>query len=200
VQTLPLLMLRQNYDILSAGVSGAQLGGLPGMALFNHVVKMTPADARSLDLSNPRALIVDPDAPGANEYAEFTNNTPSDPPKARSFEVLRQTYNVMEVKLAVDAPAILFWRDCDFPGWHATVNGQPATIVKGFWSFKTVKVPAGESVVRFQYSQPRLLASLLFGYAIVIGTGLAAYFSAGVSGDKGPSPVSSGKKPARARA
>jgi hypothetical protein len=56
--------------------------------------------------------------------------------------------------LRVDAPqrGFVFLADQDFPGWSATVNGQPAPIMRANYAFRVVPVPAGESVVEFRYA------------------------------------------------
>jgi hypothetical protein len=62
------------------------------------------------------------------------------------------------ISLEVDAPArgFVVLSDQYFPGWFATVNGQPAPIQRANYAFRLVEVPAGASIVAFHYS-PRSL-------------------------------------------
>lgn len=54
-------------------------------------------------------------------------------------------------------------------GWSATVNGEPAEIVKVNVGFMAVKVPAGESDIRFTYRTPGLSAGLLLtGFSVLV--------------------------------
>lgn len=46
-------------------------------------------------------------------------------------------------------------------GWHATVNGEEAQILKADVGFMAVRVPAGESEIVFTYQTPGLLAGVL---------------------------------------
>ena len=58
-------------------------------------------------------------------------------------------------------------------GWSATVNGEPAEIIKANVGFMAVKVPAGESDIRFTYRTPGLFAGLLLtGFSVLV---LVAY-------------------------
>jgi len=44
--------------------------------------------------------------------------------------------------------------DQDYPGWEATVDGTPTPILRANYAFRAVRVPAGTSIVEFQY-RPR---------------------------------------------
>ena len=56
--------------------------------------------------------------------------------------------------------------DAYYPGWVATVDGQPANIERADILFRAVKIPAGQHRVEFRY-QPQ---SFIIGAAISIGT------------------------------
>jgi hypothetical protein len=58
------------------------------------------------------------------------------------------------VVLQVVAPrrGFVVLADQDVPGWHATVNGEPAEIIRANYTFRAVEVPAGESRVDFRYA------------------------------------------------
>ena len=53
-------------------------------------------------------------------------------------------------------------------GWSATVNGEPVQIEKANAGFMAVRVPAGQSEIRFTYKTPGLTA----GVCIAIGSGI----------------------------
>ncbi len=53
-------------------------------------------------------------------------------------------------------------------GWSATVNGEPVQIEKANAGFMAVRVPAGQSEIRFTYKTPGLTA----GVCITIGSGI----------------------------
>ena len=63
----------------------------------------------------------------------------------------------------IDAPGdgLLFFSVPYDKGWTATVNGEEAEIVKANVGFMAVKIPEGESTVRFNYMTPGLIPGLL---------------------------------------
>lgn len=75
------------------------------------------------------------------------------------------------VTLELVAPerGFLFLADQYFPGWIATVNGEPASILIANHTFRAVEVPSGPVTVDFRY-QPR---SIWIGAAISAVTAIA---------------------------
>lgn len=76
-------------------------------------------------------------------------------------------YTPERVTLQVIAaqPGFLLLTDAYYPGWTATVNGQPAPIYRADVMFRAVPVPAGESEVVFEYRPAWLPGALIFGGA-----------------------------------
>jgi len=56
---------------------------------------------------------------------------------------------------------ILTLSDQYYPGWQATVDGQPTDIMRADTVFRAVCVPAGDHVVRFDYRPTSLLIGVL---------------------------------------
>lgn len=78
--------------------------------------------------------------PGPEASVEFTN------------------YGIQNFKLRVNATGsnLLFLSEVYYPtGWHASVDGQPTTIYKTNYAFRSILVPAGEHVVDFRF-EPRM--------------------------------------------
>lgn len=69
-----------------------------------------------------------------------------------------------------ERPAVVVVTDAFFPGWRATVDGSPATLLRVNTVFRGVAVPAGEHVVELRY-QPE---SLRIGVVVSLAT-LAAF-------------------------
>jgi hypothetical protein len=63
-------------------------------------------------------------------------------------------YTDTRVEIAVNATAdgYLLLTDAYFPGWRATVNGQPVDLLRANVMFRAVSVTAGESTVVFEYA------------------------------------------------
>ena len=81
-------------------------------------------------------------------------------PPAAGVSPARVTVDQNE-QVVVDAtssrPGYLILDDSYYPGWRATVNGRPATIVAANTNFRAVRVGTGKQVVRFTY-QPASVA------------------------------------------
>jgi hypothetical protein len=68
------------------------------------------------------------------------------------------SYQPEQVALDVvlDAPGVLVLADTWYPGWQATVDGEPATLLRANYLFRAVLLPAGQHRVLFEY-QPAAL-------------------------------------------
>lgn len=63
------------------------------------------------------------------------------------------TYDLHHVAVAVetDQPGYLVLSDAYYPGWRATIDGQPAIIERANYAFRAVYVPAGQHTVEFVF-------------------------------------------------
>jgi len=63
--------------------------------------------------------------------------------------------------------------DTYFPGWIATVNGQPAKIYQADYNFRAVQLPAGKSTVSFSYQPLSLKVGVVLSVlAMVVLAGM----------------------------
>lgn len=94
-------------------------------------------------------------------------------PRARGgARVVADGSNFAAVEVDSDGPGWLVLLDGWFPGWEATVDGKPVRLRRADYAFRAVEVPAGKSVVRFDYRPSSVGLGLLI--ALLAALALAA--------------------------
>ena len=71
-------------------------------------------------------------------------------------------------KIATTKERLIFFSVPYEKGWSATVNGNPITVEKVSVGFMAVRVPAGSSTIRFNYSTPGLMLGILVALVGVV--------------------------------
>jgi len=64
---------------------------------------------------------------------------------------LQDTPNRVTIDANLDAPGYLVLADTWYPGWRATVDGEPADILRANYAFRAVWLEAGEHAVEMVY-------------------------------------------------
>ena len=87
-------------------------------------------------------------------------------------------YESGHVRIAVDATreSLLVVAESWYPGWHATLDGQPAADLRANWLSQGVVVPPGHHVVEFTY----LPATFVWGAWVSGGAGLITLWLAAI--------------------
>lgn len=85
---------------------------------------------------------------------------PSGPATPASY--VQQGDQAARIEVDAPSPALVLVRNPFDAGWHATVDGRPARLLRADYLMEAVSVPAGHHVVELRYDDPR------------IGQGLAA--------------------------
>ena len=112
-------------------------------------------DAAALQLlrEGPAVVIHSETAP---RYADLTDEG--------RVEILAYDQRRALLQVESPAPAYLILRDAWYPGWAATVNGEPTPIYRANLVFRALPVPAGASTVSFRF-EPHSWRIALYGGA-----------------------------------
>jgi hypothetical protein len=102
------------------------------------------AQARALSALDPRKRVILDRAPSPPPVGDDRPFTP-----AREVRLERQR---VTIEAEATAPGILVLSDVDYPGWRATVDGQPAPILRADYAFRGVALPAGRYTVVMTYA------------------------------------------------
>lgn len=99
------------------------------------------------------------------------DNLPAPPPNGAT-NLFYVTYSSGRFVVATHspAPAYLVVAEVWYPGWIATLNGQPAEIIRANSAFMAVLVPAGDNVVDFQFTSPLFILGALLSVSTLIAT------------------------------
>lgn len=114
------------------------------------VLAGSPAEAlaffqrRTLD---PRQTVVLESEPEETPPALAPLNTPA----SSTVEIVAENPQQLEIEASLSADGYLVLLDTFFPGWEATVDGQPTLIYRADYLGRAVFVPAGEHTIRFEY-------------------------------------------------
>jgi uncharacterized membrane protein YfhO len=80
---------------------------------------------------------------------------------ASRVEWLSKRTNTFELNVTANEPGILVISQIDYPGWKATVDGQPTDIVRANYALPAIFVPEGEHRVIFSFQPVSFRIGLL---------------------------------------
>jgi hypothetical protein len=146
---------------------------------FERVAALPPGDVVVHRPAIPRVRIVHRTLEGRGEHATFAlvlkhaaaaasvsvveagmlSGPLAEPPPGatETVRIVDDRPERVEIEANAAAPALVVLTDTWYPGWHATVDGTPATIVRADHAFRGVRVEAGTHRVVLRYA-PRSVA------------------------------------------
>jgi hypothetical protein len=78
--------------------------------------------------------------------------SPDTEPTVSEFAILQYDLNTVTISIETDQPGYLVLSDAYYPGWHATIDGQPTPIEQANYAFRAVYVPEGQHRVQFVFN------------------------------------------------
>lgn len=76
-------------------------------------------------------------------------------------------------QISADAPALLLLSEPHYPGWQATVDGQPAPVLRADYVLRAVPVPAGQHTVELTFRPASFtVGAVVSGLALLTLAGL----------------------------
>ena len=98
---------------------------------------------------DPRSEVLLSRAPASPLGQQTKPKTKSSPPIP---SVQREGPQSIQVRVNMPQPGYLVLNDVYYPGWRATVDGQPAEILPANHAFRAVALAQGEHTVAFEYA------------------------------------------------
>jgi uncharacterized membrane protein YfhO len=120
----------------------------------------------------------------ADDSTTQTNVVAADRGGQGQATVTQYATDSVRIHTTASADAWLVLSDTYYPGWVASVDGQPTTVLRGDVLFRAVAVPAGDHDVEFRFEP----ASVRLGLAISVVSLLLlilALVASGVAGNVG---------------
>jgi hypothetical protein len=88
-----------------------------------------------------------------------------------SVRIVSDQPDKVSIEAFLPRPGFLLLLDTYFPGWSASVNGQPTRISRADYNFRAVSLPAGRSTVCFSYRPGSWRSGLALSVASLLALG-----------------------------
>ena len=147
------------------------LCALPRAYLAARTLDVPDKEARFSVLSssgfNPRyTAVVEAPLPGPAPSAELADLGPA--------EVLERTATHVRIQASSEADCVLVLADAYYPGWKATVDGEPIEVFPVNHAFRGVLMPAGAHRIEFRYAPESFSVGLTISVcALLVSSGVA---------------------------
>jgi hypothetical protein len=171
-RSLPLLA-----EAPAVGVHFYQVPGTVERAWVVHQARIVPDAAQALAMLGDPAfdpattLILEADT------LNGVSNSGGRPDTGPEPLVVTETFNTVTIRGALNEPGWVVLADTYYPGWVASVDGEPAAILPANHAFRAVAVAAGEHTVRFEYRPRSFQLGLLLSLTGLVGWLVAAFLA-----------------------
>ena len=149
----------------------------PRVWLVSDIEKVTEQEAlqavKTGQLKDGRSF--DPARTALVEGAETSSR--NEPDKQASATIMDLRDSRMVVRTTSSQAAFLLTSDSFYPGWRASIDGQPTTVHRADYAIRGVVIPAGEHVVRFEYRPRSFYVGAIISVLSVVALVLMAAFA-----------------------
>ncbi len=114
--------------------------------------------------------------PGRTALIESPIETTLEPGVEGTAKLLDRGFTDVGIRTNTDGRALLVLADAYYPGWSATVNGEPAEVIPVYSVFRGVLVPGGESEVEFRYFPASFRLGLVVSVLSLLAGAASAVF------------------------
>lgn len=125
-----------------------------------HDVVLAPDHAEALslvkDVNLATTAVVEGASPSLVLLKPRTTATSQSQQKVEPARVINYGADALTIDASLKTPGLLVVSDIDYPGWSATVDGHPASILRADGIIRGVPLTAGSHVVRFSFEPPGL--------------------------------------------
>lgn len=163
-----ILMYQPLFEMTKANFN---FSSIPQMTLFTraHVNANLQDEINQNQLQfNSRSLAFDSESSPEFDIRPYIND--QNPLPTGEILSVEQTYSRWRIRLKVDRPALFFLRDAYSPYWKATLNDQPAPVLRAFYNFKAVPLVAGENAIELRFTPPKVPWLMLIAYLTLLGS------------------------------
>jgi uncharacterized membrane protein YfhO len=86
-------------------------------------------------------------------------------PFEASATIVRDDPEAVDIDVDARTPSLVVLADHWYPGWVATVNGTQVPILQANHALRAVEVPAGRSLIRYEYRPTSIRLGLILSAA-----------------------------------
>lgn len=98
------------------------------------------------------------------------NEAPT-PPAPANLALLQYDLHTVTIAVETEQPGYVVLTDAYYPGWQATLNGQPTPLYRANYAFRAVYVPAGNQTIQLIFQPVIWYVGLIISGLTVLGLG-----------------------------
>ncbi|HRV91520.1 MAG TPA: YfhO family protein [Anaerolineae bacterium] len=117
--------------------------------------------------------------PGSEPFIQKIDQPTSEPstPTPYALRTMYSSPQSLSITIDTSTPALLILSEPDYPGWQATIDGQPAPILRADYILRAVPMPAGEHTVQLTFRPLSfIIGAVISGITVITAVILLGLF------------------------